>query len=138
VKQIRFSHAYRKFPESIFGTDATLASLDIVPRKDMLDSFVEQDTVYDENGRCRHYPLNALVYMVLSFNTPLIESRVIRITEHLSREVGFTTCRSYSDWKTSTYEWYLSSIGERFRIVLEAPEGVSRSMNLNENPGGKS
>ncbi len=137
-KQIKFSHVYEKFSKDLFGTDATLASLDIVQRKDLLASFIEYDTVYIEDEKRKHYPLNAPAYMVLGFNTPMIEPRIIRITEKLSREVGFTTCRSHADWKTKTYEWYLESIGQRFKVVLTEPEGVSREVNLDDNPGGKS
>jgi hypothetical protein len=123
-KQIKFSHVYEKFAKGLFGTDVVLVSLDIVQRKDMLDSFVEYDTVYIENEKQKHYPLSSKAYMVLGFDSPHIIPRRVQITRSLSREVGFTTCRSYADWKTSTYEWYLSSIGERFKIILDEPEGV--------------
>jgi hypothetical protein len=113
-KTIKFSHVYKKFPKEVFGTLIDLRAVDIVPREKMLDSFVEYDTVYDVNGKPRHFPLTAKIYTVLGFDTDLVAPRRIDVTAELSMFASFTTCRSFREW---SHSWYAGAVGEGFLVV---------------------
>jgi hypothetical protein len=134
-KTIVFSHIYEKFPAAIFGTVAELRTVDLVPRDQMLASFVEYDTVYILDGKRRHFPLNSILFTVLGFDSDLLAPRSIKVSDRVARFVSFTTCRPFREW---SHAWYRDQIGNPFKPILSGSGKVSREANLDDNPGGKS
>jgi hypothetical protein len=104
---IKFSHNYPKLHGQ---TKAVLLQIIIRDRKDLLDEFINYDTLYImEDGPIKgseaYYPLKPGKYMVLVF----IGNKLI----------PFTTVRAL--WPLEKEKYYREGIGKTFEIVMVKP-----------------
>jgi len=100
MKQIKFSHRYKKMPLSLtYGERAaTLLQVLKVHYDDLSDLFIEYDTSYKDGN----YPIPKTDLIFLLFQTR--EGKL------------FTTIRRFTDRK---WEYYKKAEGEKFEVVIE-------------------
>lgn len=107
MSPIKFSHQYQKLERGFFPIvltipkEAKLISAAVFDLSQMPEDFLAWDTLYYENGKEKHYPLEPGRYIALIF---------------FDQDRLFSTLRPYTERK---FAYYLGQVGRTFDVVIK-------------------